>query len=853
LIASIMDDQRVKSNAFVAQPSGVQTRAGCRPTGVRVSAYDHLLLYIGCTSLAIMALVAAFAFSPVRALALGLVMAVTLGLAFRDRHGAGAASSGLADPWLIGTLLLALALRANISTNYLGGLDPGLYVAFSGVIEHTGGPYFHDLFHAGLPEHLRLLYDRAAMNSVAPLGDGLRYEVSFYPLHPGWMAVFSGLFGADAHGLSPLMFSLFGVTGAYFFARELGEGDGPAEARLAAVLTAVNPALCYLAKMPLSEAQSTAFIMNAAYLLAKGLRADGRTQIVLLGTSLLLVVGFFFTRLSFPILLVPALALYVFSYSGRLDTTAAKRLRGYLWLTAAGLALALLVYHAMLPHLSREIFKLYFDLLRRHSYLLVVALFLMLGSLAATATPLRSRFAFVLEYAARASERAAPWLPAALLLASVPGMIAIARRGMLFYPGTVVSTLQIAPEPTAFRYHLAYRLALTLTPFLLAILVALPWLARNKPKLTIPLLFVGAAWAITQAFSPTLPNLYYHIRFIASEVVPFSLVILSVVLVALVRSGRYRRLLALLAGAGALAMMIPFSTVQLWGVEGEDARFLHELDALVSSKDVIVMYERETWNAIPVPIRYYFNKQTFVLPRDATLAETLDLMTYLLERSGSRSGRVLLLTAQSASVLPFDVKLEALLPLKQSGVSNSENLHLDGIQSHSIRRVFLPSLWRERSDPFYLYRVYPRSCAVDFSSQGSSSRITVSGWGEQEPTFRWTVGREAVLRVRFAPDQPDLQRILLKAKAFAPEHESQRVEVLVDANKAAELTVDGTWRDYDIGLGGPVRPGKHTISFRLPDARSPKSAGVSEDSRVLGIAVASMAFLSSDGSPERCD
>jgi hypothetical protein len=854
-----MDDQSIKPTAYAVPPPGVQTHAGLHASAIEISAYDYLLLYVGCTSLAIMALVAAFAFSPVRALALGLVMAIILGLAFRDRDGAGSATSGLADPWLIGGLLLALLFRANISTNYQGGLDPGLYVALSGVIEHTGGPYFSDLFRAGLPDQFKALYEQAIVGG-APVGDGLRYEIAFYPLHPGWMAVFSGLLGADAHGRSVLMFSLLGVTGAYFFGRELGEGDGVAEARLAAVLTAVNPALCYLAKMPLSEAPATAFTMNAAYLLAKGLRADGRTQIVLLGTSLLLLVGFFFTRLSFPILLVPALALYLFSYSGRLGAIAARRLRGYLWLTAAGLALALLVYHAMLPSLFRDVFDVYFSLLSRHPYPLVAALFLMLGLLAAAATPLRSRFAFVAEYAARASERAAPWLPAVLVLAGIPGMVAVARSGMLYFPGAIGPTLQIDPEPTAFRYHLLYRLMLALTPFLLGIVVALPCLVRNKPRLTIPLLFVGAAWAFTQALSPTLPNLYYHIRFVASEVVPFSLVILSVVLVAMVRSGRYRRLLAVTAGLAALAMMVAFSAVQLRGREGEDPHFFHEIDARVSDNDVIVMSEREAGNGVAVPLRYYFDKQVFLLPRDATPADTRDLVRYLLANAGSRYGQVLVLSSQSAPALPFDVTLLASLQLTESGVSNSENFRFEPFQSASIRHMLLPTMWRTNVQTLYLYRVkavsnsaIPAGCSIDFSSWGNSWTYTRFGWGEQEPSYRWALGPEAFLRITPAADTSDLRRMQLKAMAFVPGGQSQRVEVLVDASKVAELTADGTSRDYDIDLGGPVRPGEHTISFRLPDARSPRSAGVSEDSRVLGIAVASMAFLSSDGSPGRCD
>jgi hypothetical protein len=698
-------DERGRETELDAAPStGVEAHAGPRTTAV--SAYDYLLLYVGCASLAVMGLLAASAFSPMRALALGLLLALVLAVTLRDSHGIKATSAGLADPWLIGILLLALFLRANFSTNYLGGLDPGLYVAFSGVIEHTGGLYFVDLFRAGLPEHLRSLYDAAQMHSLAPLGDGLRYEVAFYPLHPGWMAVFSGLFGADAHGASVVMFSLLGVTGAYFFARELGEGDGVAEARLAAALTAVNPALCYLAKMPLSEAQSTAFIMNAAYLLTKGLRAEGRAQILLFAASLLLVTGFFFTRASFPILLAPAVALYAFSHIGRLPPVTAARLRKFLWAGAAALVLALAAYYVLLPVLFAGVSGVYLRLLGRHPYVLAAGLVVLIGLAAAMATPRRRRFGFVLEYSARASERAALWIPAVLALAGIPDMIAIAKGGMLLFPGEASSSLHVAPQLTAFRYHLFYRLMLALTPFLLGILVALPWLVRAKPRLTPPLVFLGAAWAFTQAFSPLLPNLYYHIRFIASEAVPLSLVIASVAIIAMLRSDRYRRGLALVAGAGALLTMTTFSALQLAGVEGEDARFFRELDRLVSRDDVIVINESDDPGRFLVsPIRLYLQKNVFFLSRGAPSLESRELIHYLLDNSKAHRGRVLLLSTQPADAQPFGVTLEALLPLTQSGISNTENFRFEAFQSTSLRNMVLPTVWRTQTLPFHLYVV----------------------------------------------------------------------------------------------------------------------------------------------------
>jgi hypothetical protein len=824
----------------------------------RVSFYDDLLLYVGCTSLALIALIAASLFSPVRALTLGLLLTVVAARLLGGAERAGAFDARLLDPWLAGSLLLALFLRANISTNYMGGLDPGLYTTFSGVIEHTGGPHFTDLLHAHLPDALRSLYDRATMDGVIPLGDSFRYEISFYPLNPGWMAVFSGIFGADAHGLSNLCFSLLGVTGAYFLARELSEANGLSAARVAALLTASNPALCYVAKMPLSEALSTALTLNAAYLLVKAWKASGRTQIALLATALVLVIGSFFARLSFPILVAPGVALYLLSRSERVDAITGRRLRACLWMAIAGLALTLLVYRSMLPTLFRDVLEVYVLLIGRHPFALAAMLLLLLCVGIAAARPFQGRVDAVLNPVLPLAERATLWLPLAMTVASLPTMIALARNGQLTFPGTTVALFNVVPGPGVVRYHLLYRFMLAATPFLVGILLALPALTRNR-RLTIPVMFVSAVWALSLAFSPILPNLYYHIRFVASELVPFTLVITSVVLAEMWDAGAGRRAVAALAGVAALAAMLPSAAIELGGVEGEDARFFHQLDAMISPNDVLVVSEGEAGNRITVPLRYYFNKQLFVLPRSATPAEARDAVRYLLDGTGSRLGQVLLLSSQPSSAQPFDVTLRSILQMRESGISNSENLRFDPIQSASLRHMFLPSMWRTNIQTFYLYRVNglagissPSGCqAVDFGERGNSVRYIVSGWGDQEPTFRWTVGGEAVLHL-MVPAGAEMRGLRVTAMAFARAGESQHVEVLIDDAKTAELTFGAASRTYDVGLGPSLAVGDHQVAFRLPDAHSPQSVGFNDDRRILGIAVSSLALVSGNADAAGC-
>jgi glycosyltransferase involved in cell wall biosynthesis len=139
-------------------------------------------------------------------------------------------------------------------------------------------------------------------------------------------------------------------------------------------------------------------------------------------------------------------------------------------------------------------------------------------------------------------------------------------------------------------------------------------------------------------------------------------------------------------------------------------------------------------------------------------------------------------------------------------------------------------------------------CPIDFSAQGKSLPFTAAGWSAQESDFRWTDGQEAIVRVRLesspAGHVRDARIVRLRALAFA---RSQRLIVSVDGNPAAELRVDGTWRDYDIVVDTShfTAGAEHEITFTLPDAHSPKSAGMSNDSRELGIALSRLTFLAS--------
>ncbi len=832
------------------------------PLNVRargVSSYDYLLLFVGATSGAIMFLMTVSSFSPTRALALGLLLTLIGAFFFRQDDDAKSFVN-FPDPWLVGCLLLALFFRENFATNYVGGQDPGAYVNFSGIIGHFGGLYFPDTFRTTLPDALQQLYDRAPIDAMAqiwPVGDGLRFQAAWYPLHPGWMAVFSGLFGADRHGLSMLLFSLLGVTGSYYLTLELAGSAGRPAARLAAVLLAINPALCFMAKFPLTEAQTAALLLNAAYLLAKGIKAEGRSQLFLMASSFVLVLAYFFTRLSFPILALPWAALYVLSCSQQIDVVAARRLRVYLWLLVPAGVLAGLFYYTMLPMLFKEILiDTYWQALHRHAIMVVAAAVVFVGLNALAIEPVRNRLRPFLELAVSGVGRAAPWLPIIIVLASLPSALDLVKTGHLF------ADKQVMPEPSGFRYHTIYRWMLTIGPFQWILFMVLPALVKWPAVLIVPLLFLCATLALTEVYAPSLPYLYYYGRYLCSEVIPFGLVIMSIVLVTMWRMSGWRRYLTTIVVVLTVVYMGTFSALQIRREEGQDPRFFHELDAAIASKDVMLLSQSDDLD-ISVPLRYFFNKQVFIIPRDATKVQVQEIFDYFFKNSGSKYGRILLLSQRQNFQLPLDRTIERLVTYTDSVISNSEHWRSgEGFQSHRPGRMILPYAWRISNTSYTLYRVnavlqsnLPFGCPIDFSESGNSELFVEKGWSFQEAGSRWTDGPIAALRIRFKPQANTVvsPRLRLEFEAV-PFGASQRARVIVDGKQAAELKLMADQKDYEVKVDLETLDVniEHEIVFTLPDAHSPQSVGMSHDRRQLGIAMKSFIVFDGEKAPGKC-
>ena len=112
-----------------------------------------------------------------------------------------------------------------------------------------------------------------------------------------------------------------------------------------------------------------------------------------------------------------------------------------------------------------------------------------------------------------------------------------------------------------------------------------------------------------------------------------------------------------------------------------------------------------------------------------------------------------------------------------------------------------------------------------------------------EPDFRWTAANDAL--IVFELEKPVDLVLKIQAEPFLVPGRVERQELRVSLNgKFLTTLVLNEQREYDLSL--PLQLSdlrqKNVLTLTLPNATSPRSLGLSDDSRHLGIAVHSISF-----------
>lgn len=139
---------------------------------------------------------------------------------------------------------------------------------------------------------------------------------------------------------------------------------------------------------------------------------------------------------------------------------------------------------------------------------------------------------------------------------------------------------------------------------------------------------------------------------------------------------------------------------------------------------------------------------------------------------------------------------------------------------------------------------------IDFRRNGNSLDYTVSGWSNPEEQFTWTTGAEATIKLASCQSVDVPSKIELAAMPFLPNgHQPTLTARVMLANQEIATL---KYREAVFRCDGiRITPTAHYLfcdsptvfSIALDAPVSPSSLGLSDDQRLLGLAIRSIKFI----------
>jgi len=136
---------------------------------------------------------------------------------------------------------------------------------------------------------------------------------------------------------------------------------------------------------------------------------------------------------------------------------------------------------------------------------------------------------------------------------------------------------------------------------------------------------------------------------------------------------------------------------------------------------------------------------------------------------------------------------------------------------------------------------------ISFGVGGNSDPFRTRGWIVNKLNdVTWTHGNETGMAVHFpASDKPVILRAQVKLSLAPEEMGRQRVSIFVNSEKVGDwLVAKSSFREFTMII--PARlinpSGETSISFKLPDARSPRSLGTGRERRKTALAFKTIRF-----------
>jgi hypothetical protein len=660
-------------------------------------------------------------------------------------------------------------------------------------------------------------------------------QFQFYHLFPVWMALVGGLLGTTVTVYALTIFSVLSILFAYRLV--LTVTGKPTAALLAGLLLAINPLHAFFSKFPVTEVPTLAFALAGFGYLAAYWTADSDQR---LGRMLCLafaaLASVFFIRIS-GFMYIPFVVVLACLVALR-DEDAQRRQAIQLWALAIVVAYAVSVLYGL--HWSRQysldIYAASFGLAfggHWHTSLLVVCL---LGATCWALCLFTWRRPLVRERLVSAVVYPARW---AIGMAVVAALALVALRVYQLgwtsrYAGDGWLDTQWGQSGSHWRAIKATsfaQLAVYMGPLLLVTALVLLCRPRRESVLEYMRLVAAGFCVYSLALQWLVPYGPYYARYLLSETLPYLIVFTLCVwpkMTGWLRTATSAVLTISVLYAGTL-------TAAQVGKEENDGLYsaLSAMVTRVGVHDVILLDSMDAGlpdtNEIKTPLLYTFGKNVITVS-DQDLADP----TYL-AAIGERFDDVFLISPSAGTPRGFSerdtVRMEVWAYRRGYGPPLSLGLRED-VRLHLFRRD-RPQL--------------PLGVAKTFGQHGEWNNWLKGGWSDPESWGVWAVGPEAAFEIDAGELPPAGGGVLLhfELRAFVSEHHPrQRAEIAVNGVdvKTVEVTYPANTATFDLPVATHSlrNEDKIVVHLNLPEAVSPKSLGMGEDTRVLSFGLVSV-------------
>jgi hypothetical protein len=620
-----------------------------------VNLFDLSIFLLVCISFASILLLALNRFNPYHGAAIGVVITGIFAIFFRSKIDRSVRRIPLA---LLLILIIGVFFRVPPYLYVPGGQDHGVYINMGATYEKKGSTFIVDhvrkkAIEAGLGKY----YDSANQMKLRQVKPGAyegthlpgiyikdskksEYVYQFYPLHPLWMAVAGKLMGEANLAYSLTFFSLLSIIGLYFLSLEL-PGGTRVSASLAAILIALNPLHAFFSKFPVSEVVALGFSSLGFFYLVRYYNKVSETapRAFYLSLSAGLFGCMFFTRITGFMYMPVFYFLFVVTLLWEKRANVRKQLSLF-FLTVFGLY-ALSVGYGLIysyPY-SHDIYRASFSQIFHSSwetgifYTVVAAIFLLLivwiFGKSLTGIFEKNR---VLRIA-----RENVNVIFCLALMGILGLSLYKSYQLSFtdqyskirwgFSGLGWSSINYSNIVVAIKYLSPMGFAV----FLWGVLAVFP---KKKDISWIALmLFLCMFWYLDTVMRFVTVYQYYYARYLLTELIPYTLVAVSLVLGSFLEKGKLAKVIAVLLAISISGYFLYFTNFQFLGRSADGAyAAIKEIDEVVQEDDLLFLNGIDPplqWE-LRMPLSFFLDLNTCILIKKSDM-ESIEFKRFLMK------------------------------------------------------------------------------------------------------------------------------------------------------------------------------------------------------------------------------